>query len=65
MDLLKGVVGLPFVVLRPPNLKLRLPQIQQPSAMTVFALVMFTYFIFTGGIIYGSFIDVYGGCLGT
>ena len=53
MDALKGVVGLPFAVLRAPQLKLRLPSVNLPGAMTVFAIVMFTYFIFTGGIIYG------------
>ena len=53
MEAVKGLVGLPLVVLRVPHLKLRLPHIEQPAPMTVFAVVMATYFIFTGGIIYG------------
>ena len=54
MDAVEGIVGLPFVVLRAPNLKLKVPSITLPSPMATFALVMVTYFLFTGGLIYGS-----------
>jgi hypothetical protein len=54
MDVLQSLVGLPFVVLRPPNLKLRVPTFNLPEPMTVFAIVMVTYFLFTGGLIYGT-----------
>ena len=53
MDILEQVVAVPFVILRPPNLKLKLPSIHAPEPMTAFAFVMFTYFLFTGGLIYG------------
>lgn len=52
MEAIKNVYALPFIVLRPPNLKLKLPSISAPSPMTTFAIVMLTYFLFTGGLIY-------------
>ena len=54
MDVIETVVGLPFAVIRAPKLKLRIPVPALPERMTVFALIMVTYFLFTGGLIYGS-----------
>ena len=42
-----------YQVLECPNIKLKKPSwIQKPSAMTVFGLLLFTYFLVTGGVIY-------------
>lgn len=42
--------SLPFTVLEIPNLKIRKPAwVQRPSAMTVFSLVLLSYFLVTGG----------------
>ena len=61
MDAVEGIVGLPFVVLRAPNLKLKAPSITLPSPMATFALVMVTYFLFTGGLIYGAWKSIIRG----
>lgn len=40
----------PFLVLECPNLKLKKPPwVHMPSAMTVYALVVVSYFLITGG----------------
>jgi len=42
--------SLPFTLLECPHLKLKKPSwIKQPSAMTVFAFVLLSYFLVTGG----------------
>lgn len=42
--------NLPFYVLEVPNLKIKKPSwLQQPSAMFVFFVVLFSYFLVTGG----------------
>lgn len=42
--------NLPFTVLEIPNLKIKRPSwFQQPSAMAVFAVVLLSYFLVTGG----------------
>ena len=42
-----------FSVLECPNIKIKKPSwIQKPAAMTVFGMLLFTYFLVTGGIIY-------------
>lgn len=44
------VYSLPFLVLEVPNLKIKKPSwFQQPSAMFVFFVVLFSYFLVTGG----------------
>lgn len=49
---------LPFAVLEVPHLKLRKPAfVKAPSAMVVFALVLFSYFLVTGGIIYDVIVE--------
>merc|ERR1739842_219108 len=63
-----GVVGLsgmmdalysvPFLVLECPQLKIKRPSwLQQPSPMTVFAFVLLSYFLVTGGIIYDVIVE--------
>lgn len=47
----------PFVVFRPPNLKLKIPKIEQPSAMTVFAVLLASYFLVISGIIYDVIVE--------
>lgn len=47
---MEALVGIPFNVLEIPNLKLKKPSwIKPPSAMVVFALVLLSYFLVTGG----------------
>lgn len=42
--------SLPFLVLEVPNLKIKQPTwIHQPSAMTMFSIVLLSYFLVTGG----------------
>lgn len=42
--------SLPFLVLEVPNLRIKQPSwIHQPSAMTIFSLVLLSYFLVTGG----------------
>lgn len=41
---------IPFSVLEVPNIKIKKPSwLHQPSSTTVFALVLFSYFLVTGG----------------
>ena len=54
MDAIAALYGIPFGVLRAPNVKVRKPSIQRPSWKLVFGLVMVSYFLVTGGIIYGA-----------
>lgn len=47
-----------YNVLECPNLKLKKPSwLRQPSAMTVYACVMVTYFLVTAGIIYDMIVE--------
>lgn len=47
---MESLYNLPFSVLEVPNLKIKRPSwFHQPSAMTVFALVLLSYFMVTGG----------------
>ncbi|EHH62436.1 hypothetical protein EGM_20767, partial [Macaca fascicularis] len=47
----------PFLVLECPNLKLKKPPwLHMPSAMTVYALVVVSYFLITGGIRYDELV---------
>merc|ERR1711862_207139 len=55
MDL---VFTYPFAILECPNLKLKKPSwLQQPSAMVMFAVIMLSYFLVTGGIIYDVIVE--------
>nr|CAG4652284.1 EOG090X0H7R [Triops cancriformis] len=49
---------IPFTILEVPNLKIKKPSwIRQPSAMTVFSLVLLSYFLVCGGIIYDVIVE--------
>lgn len=48
--MLEAVYNIPFLLLEVPNLKIKQPTwIHMPSAMTMFSLVLFSYFLVTGG----------------
>ncbi|EPS66543.1 hypothetical protein M569_08232 [Genlisea aurea] len=48
---------LPFSFLRPPRLRLKLPSFTLPSAMTVYSLVLLTYFMVVSGIVYDVIVE--------
>lgn len=49
--MLETIYSLPFLVLEVPNLRIKQPTwFHQPSAMTIFSLVLLSYFLVTGGI---------------
>ncbi|KAK3180692.1 hypothetical protein Dsin_000082 [Dipteronia sinensis] len=48
---------LPFSILRPPRLRLKLPSFTLPSPMTVFSLVLLTYFMVVSGIVYDVIVE--------
>ena len=55
---MEAIVGLPFQVLEVPNLKIRKPSwVKVPSPMVVFAFVLLSYFLVTGGIIYDVIVE--------
>eukprot|EP00795_Rhopilema_esculentum_P005048 gene5048-160_t len=55
---MEALYSLPFQVLELPNLKLRKPTwIKAPSAMAVFSIVLLSYFLVTGGIIYDVIVE--------
>merc|ERR1712063_38165 len=55
---MEKMYGALFSVLEVPNLKIKKPTwFHQPSAMTVFAVVLLSYFMVTGGIIYDVIVD--------
>merc|ERR1719320_983993 len=50
---MESLYGLPYEILQLPNLKLKKPAwLKGPSAMVMFAVVLLSYFLVTGGIIY-------------
>ncbi|CAI0554864.1 unnamed protein product [Linum tenue] len=48
---------LPYSVLRAPRLRLKLPSLSLPSPMTVFSLVLLTYFMVVSGIVYDVIVE--------
>lgn len=55
---MESLYNLPFLVLEVPNLKLkRPPWLHQPSAMVMFSLVLGSYFLVCGGIIYDVIVE--------
>uniref|UniRef100_A0A4W5JS36 Oligosaccharyltransferase complex subunit n=2 Tax=Hucho hucho TaxID=62062 RepID=A0A4W5JS36_9TELE len=55
---METLYGLPFAVLECPNIKLKKPSwLHMPSAMTVYAIVIVSYFLITGGIIYDVIVE--------
>ncbi|CAG0887821.1 unnamed protein product [Cyprideis torosa] len=56
--MLELLYRVPFSVLQVPHLRIRRPGwLHQPSPMTVFAFVMATYFLVTGGVIYDVIVE--------
>ena len=55
---LEAFYRVPFGLLEVPNIKLKKPGfVKVPSAMVVFSLVLFSYFLVTGGIIYDVIVE--------
>uniref|UniRef100_A0A2I3M4Z4 Oligosaccharyltransferase complex subunit n=1 Tax=Papio anubis TaxID=9555 RepID=A0A2I3M4Z4_PAPAN len=55
---MENLYRVPFLVLECPNLKLKKPPwLHMPSAMTVYALVVVSYFLITGKIIYDVIVE--------
>lgn len=50
-------MDLPFQFIRIPNLRLKVPQVHQPSPMLMFALVFASYFLVISGIIYDIIVE--------
>lgn len=56
---MEALYNIPFAVLEVPNLKIKRPSwFRQPSAMTVFSMVLFSYFLVTGGKWFFAFIHI-------
>lgn len=47
----------PYSIIRPPNLRLKLPSLSLPSPMSVYALVLLTYFMVVSGIVYDVIVE--------
>ncbi|KAI2801763.1 hypothetical protein BLOT_009580 [Blomia tropicalis] len=57
-SLIESVYSVPYCVLVTPNLKLKRPSwVKLPSAMTVYSIVLLSYFLVCGGIIYDVIIE--------
>ncbi|XP_022327280.1 oligosaccharyltransferase complex subunit OSTC-like [Crassostrea virginica] len=55
---MEAIFSIPFTVLEVPNLKLKRPGwVKQPSAMFMFSMVLLSYFLVTGGIIYDVIVE--------
>lgn len=59
---METLFSLPFTVLECPNIKLKKPSwLHMPSAMTVYAAVIVSYFLITGGkLCYGTVASMLG-----
>ncbi|ALC39245.1 CG9662 [Drosophila busckii] len=55
--MLETLYNLPFHILVPPNIRVRRFSIPLPSAMAVFSVVLLSYFLVTGGIIYDVIVE--------
>ncbi|KAM9989575.1 hypothetical protein ACTFIY_005633 [Dictyostelium cf. discoideum] len=49
---MESLIELPFNFLKCPKMKLKVPNINKPSPMTMFSVIFFTYFLVSSGIIY-------------
>merc|ERR1712149_63639 len=55
---MESLYAIPFAVLEVPNLKIKKPTwVKKPSEMVVFAGIMISYFLVTGGIIYDVIVE--------
>ena len=58
MQALEVFYRIPFSVLEVPNIRLKKPGfVKAPSAMVIFSLILFSYFLVTGGIIYDVIVE--------
>lgn len=57
MDPLLLILKLPYSALRVPRMRLKVPSFSLPSAMTVFSLVLATYFLVVSGFIYDVIVE--------
>ncbi|MCO5573743.1 hypothetical protein L7F22_027517 [Adiantum nelumboides] len=57
MDPFELALGLSFSVLRVPRMRLKIPTFSLPSPMTVFSLVLVTYFMVVSGIVYDVIVE--------
>ncbi|KAL5699604.1 hypothetical protein ACHQM5_030484 [Ranunculus cassubicifolius] len=48
---------IPFSILSPPRLRLRLPSLTLPSSTTIFPLVLLTYFLVVSGFVYDVIVE--------
>ncbi|KAH8412748.1 hypothetical protein KR009_005263 [Drosophila setifemur] len=55
--MIEAIYNLPFSVLVPPNIKVRKISIPMPSPMAVFSVILLSYFLVTGGIIYDVIVE--------
>ncbi|XP_065172142.1 oligosaccharyltransferase complex subunit ostc-like [Atheta coriaria] len=55
---MEKLCSLPYLVLECPNIKIKKPSwVHQPSPKTMFAIVLVSYFLVTGGIIYDVIVE--------
>ncbi|XP_002731813.1 oligosaccharyltransferase complex subunit ostc-B [Saccoglossus kowalevskii] len=55
---MEAVYKIPFTVLQCPNLRLKKPSwIKLPSAMAIYACILLSYFLVTGGVIYDVIVE--------
>lgn len=57
MDPFLLVLKLPYSALRVPRMRLKVPSLSLPSPMTVFSLVLATYFLVVSGFIYDVIVE--------
>ncbi|KAI5082043.1 hypothetical protein GOP47_0001786 [Adiantum capillus-veneris] len=57
MDPFELALRLPFSVLRIPRMRLKVPTFSLPAPMTVFSLVLLTYFMVVSGIVYDVIVE--------
>ncbi|CAG9810912.1 unnamed protein product [Chironomus riparius] len=55
--MLELLYNIPFVVLEPPNLKLKRISVPVPSSKTIFFMVLTSYFLVCAGIIYDIIVE--------
>ncbi|XP_004530291.1 putative oligosaccharyltransferase complex subunit CG9662 [Ceratitis capitata] len=56
--MIESLYNLPFHILVPPNIKIRRPAwFRKPSPMVMFSIVLLSYFLVTGGIIYDVIVE--------
>ncbi|KAH8267524.1 hypothetical protein KR018_012485 [Drosophila ironensis] len=55
--MIETLYSLPFHILVPPNIKVRKFSLPMPSPMAVFSVILLSYFLVTGGIIYDVIVE--------